>query len=573
MTMIKKAVLAALAVSAAGTASAIDISTVPANNVLYASGSTAIGAALKAYFYNSVDPTTICSTSAGQIDVYAQASGTPKFTAVACNSNPALLSAGNDGVTSVPVALIKEDMAGSLNGVSALQNIAFSGSPYTDSGNLNFPDYTLMNTTNCGAGTVKSGTTSNNLQTYYNHTCTGFGSVARLPELGFSDVEGTLFASTDPTTPVALLSGPTVQVPFAPAVSLGLYRALQQVEGLTADDAVANMPNLTRAQLSTIFSGSQTSWSWLKNAAGTQNVGAQSVVWGYNAKAGCWSGTSTAATTSCSAALSASASANANVYICRRGANSGTQKSAEIFFNDYNCGNGVYPMRSITAPATTGCTTSTTDGCSWVQSSSAAKAVFAGNGTGDLLDCLTGHDAAGHFAIGFASVDNLSGAKQSTTNRQDFRYIKVDGEVPSIENAAAGRYGFVAQSFWYAPPSGASNDPATELKTVAAALLTVMTTNSTQSLGTVGSVAGVNAASDMAGSGLGYQNFHGGVLAIPGVNSAAPSAGSVAAIYSTNPVSGVTKTSSGGSTNNCIRPQYLGTASESTAGGKPTWAP
>ena len=38
-----------------------------------------------------------------------------------------------------------------------------------------------------------------------------------------------------------------------------------------------------------------------------------------------------------------------------------------------------------------------------------------------------------------ASIDNLSAADQSTAKRQDFRYIKVDGIVPSIENAAAGK--------------------------------------------------------------------------------------------------------------------------------------
>lgn len=559
---IHQAVLAALAVGVAGSAGAIDITTVPTANIVYASGSTAIDAALKAYFFNAIDATTPCDSTMGTVDVYNQGTGAAsKFTAVACMSNAALINDGATPPNSVAIAIVKEDGAGSLNGVTALQNRTFSGAPYTD-GRLNFPTVSQLSTTNCAPTTAVTGTTSNNLQTYTKHTCTAFVVNPVTPQLGFSDVEGTLFPNTDPTTPVALGSGPTVQVVFAPAVNLGLYHALQAVEGLTQDDTIANMPTLSRAQLSSLFSGqvAASGWTWIKSADGTKSVGTSSVAFGIANTAQCWTGSSTG--TACTSP-GVSAPVSQTVYICRRGRNSGTQMASEIFFNDTNCASGAYPFKAITGGQ---CATALTDGCSWTQANVTSKGVFAGNGTGDLLDCLTGHDAAGHFAIGFASIDNLSASDQSTAGRKDFRYIKVDGVVPSIENAASGKYSFLAQSFWYTAPSSAAWSAANASGAVADALVTVMTANTTQALGTIGSVAGVNAASKMAG-----QGFNGGVLVIPGVNSAVPVTGASTAFAST-PVSTVTKTSASGSTNNCVRPlTYLG-ASETTAG-SPTWAP
>jgi hypothetical protein len=557
---LRHAIVAALALGAAGSASAIDITTVPAANILYASGSTAIEAALKAYFYNKVDTSTLCDSTAGTIDVYAQGTGAPsKFTAVACQSNAALVNDGAGG--SVPIAIIKESNAGSLNGVTALQNIAFSGSPYTD-GHLNFPTVAQLTTANC-PGTAKAATTT--LQAFTNHACTGFVVNPVVPQLGFADVEGTLFSNTDPTTPVALLSGPTVQVVFAPVVSLGLYHALQAVEGKTVgSDLAVDMPSLTRPQLSAIYSGkvpAATGWNWLKNSAGAA-VGSQSVTYGA-ATGSCYNGagTSVACTTPSTTTF---APASTNVYICRRGANSGSEKSAEVYVNDFGCGAGTYAFQAPSVPAV--CTTSATDGCGWTQATAVSKLVFPGNGTGDLLDCINGHDSAGHFAIGFASTDNLSGSSQSNAKRTDFRYIRVDGIVPSIENAAAGKYPFVSQSFWYAPPQAQTWSALNGSGAVADAMLTVITTNTTQAIGTVGSVVGVNAASVNVA-----QGFDGGVLVIPGTNGSVPSAANAtAATFATNPVSAVWKTQ-GSSTNNCVRAMQYPAATEVAADGNPAW--
>jgi len=544
-----QAILAALAVGTAGTASAIDITTVPAANILYTGGSTAVDAAFKLYFYNTTDTTTLCKND-GLVDLYVQNTGAPsKFFAVACNSNPALVNDGSGN--SVPIAVIKEDNAGSFNGVGGVLNVTFSGSPFTTGGALLYPVISALTTSNCPGSTV-SGT---NVQTITSRKCTGFTTTGVVPNLGFADVEGTLWGFDTST----LTSGPTVQIVFAPAVSLGLYHALQAEQGLTVGaEGVANMPSLTTGQLSAMYSGQApaTGWAGIKNATGTA-VSAQSVPFG-NSTGSCWNGTSLQA--ACTTPPNATA-ASSTIYVCRRGHNSGTQISAEIYFNDYNCGTNTYP---ISNPSLGECSTESTDGCSWVQSSYASKTVFAGNGTGDLLDCLQGQDQAGHFAVGYASVDNGSGGDQSTTTRKDFRYVKLDDVVPSIENAAAGRYKFVAQSFWYAPPATASNAATGIAATIATVLENTNGTN--DGIGSVGSVAGVASASHWT-----TQGFDGGVLVIPGNNGAAPSSASATqATFLANPVSMYWKTK--GTTNNCVRYIPYNLATEIAVDGNAAWA-
>jgi hypothetical protein len=258
--------------------------------------------------------------------------------------------------------------------------------------------------------------------------------------------------------------------------------------------------------------------------------------------------------------------------VCRRGLNSGTEKATEIFFNDYNCAFNAVPFTNYTNNADVSgtsiantCATAATDGCSWSTTySNTNSLVFPGNGTGDLLDCLVGQDQVGHLAIGFASVDNLSGADQSKTTRQDFRYIRVDGVVPSIENAAAGKYQYLAQSFWYAPPTTATWS-ATAAGANAATLVTYLT-SATQGVGSKGSVLGVNAASKMV-----TQGFDGGLLIIPSGTNTPNSNGTLTADFAANPVSAVTKATT--ATNNCIRPQlYDQTSSFMVPNGNFSWA-
>jgi hypothetical protein len=551
----------------------VDITSVPASNVLYIGGSTAIDSALKYWSFNTGDTSVICKP--GTASVYSQSatSGTA-FTAVAC------LASGAAGLTGIaadtPIAYIKEDTAGSLNGAAAPRNQSFAGSPYTNGGGLNFPNYSNMVYASSGAtgyctGGTKAGT---GLQTYASFTCKNVpvSSVSGgiVPQLGFSDVEAGLFgintaANVNGYAGVAS-SGNTLQFVFGVVTNVGLYRALQATQGLTQNDLVANMPSLTRPEISALLSNRGPNWSKWTNTSGTA-VSSQSVVWG-SAAGSCWNGATTL-TIGCPA--SAAAAASSTVFVCRRGATSGTQLSAEIFFNDKNCGFNQLSFTTTDDNANpsviqSACTTYDTDGCSWLTTyaSGTDTKVFPGNGGGDLIDCLNGHDKTGHLAIGFASVDNLTGADQSNTGRRDFRYIKVDGVVPSIENAAAGRYQYISNAFWYAPPAAASWSAAQYSGSVAGLLLTYLT-DATQGVGSKGSIAGVNAASQMA-----VQGFHGGVLVIPSASNLPLAYSSTQSDFNASPISAMTKAISG--TNNCIRPTLYNQSTNSiVTGGSYQW--
>ena len=445
---VKSAVLAALALGASGVASAVDISTVAAGNVLYSSGSTAIDPVLTDYFINSTTNAAIC---AGSIDVYSS-TVTPKFTAIACTANTSTTGLA----ANTNIAIIKEDNAGSLNGIQGVQGVTFAGSPYT-TGGLQFPTVSQLanSATFCTTSAKAAGS---GLAAYTLHTCGTATTAAKVtPALGFADVEAALFG-VSATAPVALTATQTVIVPFAPAVSLGLYHALQAVQGKTVgSELVADMPSLPRSVLHGIYSGQVNSWANVQGTSGNA-VSAQSVQFGILSSGATvagtvWNGTTTATgLTTAPSALPSSAS----VYLCRRGATSGTEKASEWFYDDTGCASVapygfVAPSTTIT---TTLCATVATDGCSWTTSIAAVNPIsFPGNGTGDLLDCLVGNDQAGHFAVGFASIDNAPGGpsgQQSKTARQNWRYIRIDGVVPSVENTAAGKWDYFAQSFAYA---------------------------------------------------------------------------------------------------------------------------
>ncbi len=561
---LKTAVLAALAIGASGAASAVDISTVAAASILYSSGSTAIDPVLTDYFINSTTNAAICS---GSIDVYSS-TVTPKFTAIACTANAVTTGLA----ASTNIAIIKEDNAGSLNGISGLMNTSFAGSPYT-TGGLQFPTVSqLANTaTFCTTAAKAAGS---GLAAYTLHTCGTATTAAKVtPALGFADVEAALFA-VSATAPVALTATQTVIVPFAPAVSLGLYHALQSVQGKTVgSELVADMPSLPRSVFSGIYAGQVTSWANVQGTSGNA-VSAQSVQFGILSAGATvagtvWAGTSTA--TGLTTAPSATA-ANANVYICRRGTTSGTEKATEWFYNDIGCASlAPYAFLSASSAITTTlCATVATDGCSWTSAIAALNpVVFPGNGTGDLLDCLVGNDQAGHFAVGFASIDNAPGGpsgQQSKTARQNWRYIRIDGTVPSIENTAAGKYDYFAQSFAYAAPTtvtwAATGNAATLLKAIT-------TGNGTGpiSIGSPAAVAAVNSgkkwAIDVAKT---VSLFNGGALVIPGTTNgavvAAPNAANATvAAFAANPVSTVFKAKAG-AVNNCLRPIVYSTGTQ-----------
>lgn len=545
---VSQAVAAVLALGAVASAHAVDITTVPSTNILYASGSTAIDPALVAYMLDSADK--ICDATQGAIDFYQGTSiSGGKFVAVACNagSNISGVAAGT------PIAMIKEDNAGSLNGINPINTPTSSV--------VSYPIVSQLTATVCPAGAT---TTPLGEQQQTAHNCTGtYGTVSSTASsgpyanVGFADVEAAIFG-VNPTNTTAIS---TVDVPFGVAVSLGLYHALQGSQGLPEDDNVTHVPTLAQAQIAAIFNGTITSWSTVTGSGGT--VGSQHVSFGnshlVSGAPSCYDGTAFSTAADCTAPP-AVAPANTNVYFCERGQSSGTQNTAQIFFGNIGCASNVVKFRTPSKPGTS-CAAS---GCGWSTSTFGTALTFAGNGTGDDLSCLEAHDGEGHFAMSFAGTDSAWGTDTTNTDRADWRFIKVNGAVPSIENAASGRYDYWAQSAGYYPSStSAVNYPASG--TVAAAMLQHFVGAGTQ-VGSAGSVVAIDDALERVSPA-----FDGGILSIPsntpgGVPT--PNASSVdQAGFRANPVNAYIKESP---SNNCEKAYLAPSAPD--ASDFPTWA-
>lgn len=544
---VSQAVAAVLALGAAAGAHALDISTIPASSTIYVSGSTAIDPALIAYLVNSTN--LICDATQGAIDFYqgtAVAGG--KFLAVACAAG-----SGITGVTAgTPIAILKEDNAGSNNGILPVNT------PTTNF--VSYPVVSQLNATNCPAGAT---TTPFGEQTQTAHVCTGYGTVTSTASsgpysnLGFADVEAGIFGEN----PTNTNSISTVDVPFGIAVSLGLYHALQSAQGLAQDDNVTNMPDLNRAQVGAILNGQLSSWTKVVGTNGA--VSSQAVVFGNSHLVGglhsCYDGTAFSTAADCQGGTNAPTAvlpSSSTIFVCERGQSSGTQQTAQIFYANEGCAGGV---KQFTAPSKPGGTCAAS-GCGWVTTTYQSSAVFAGNGTGDDLSCLEAHDGLGNLAIGYAGTDAAWGTDATNTDRTDWRFVKINGVVPSIENAAAGKYLYWAQSAGYYPNStSAANYPAAG--TVAAALEAYFTAPTTQ-IGAAAVPAIDHALQRTAPA------FDGGVLAIPGNGGATPNAS--AATVSTfrgNPVNSYLKENP---SNNCQQAYLAPNAPDTSA--SPAWA-
>ena len=520
---VQQAVAAALALGAAAAANAnVDITAVPAANVLYTSGSTAIDPGLTSYFIAGA--TAPCSSSGADASFYTGTVAGKKFIAVACTG------AAGSPFAAQPIAIIKEDNGGSGFGIDPVRDDVALPSAGTQANT--FPDYTTLTSTNCPGAPVAAPASA---------ACTGYAVSTVHSNLGFSDVEPAAFQDSIGT---ATQFG-TLDVVFAPAVNVGLYHELQTAQGLSVgSDLATGMPQLTHAQLTAIFSGTISDWAKVISGAGTTPVN-----WGVAAGT-TWNGAATVAST---VPVSANPSTT-TVYICQRGQSSGSERAAEIFLEGQNCATGTLKIAAA-IPATIGA-----DGVTWATSFTADKN-FAGAGTGDLLACLQGADKAGHLAIGFASIDNPWGSFQTNTARKDFRYIRYNDAVPSVQTAAAGAYDFWVQSVGVAPAATNGN----AASGVAGQVASFVQTGANR-IGSVASVANLNATHVYEAA-----NWEAGFLSVPDGVAATPNAATATvSTFDANPVNVATRFGSGTNvTNNCQTPVvHSSTPSSSPA---PAW--
>ncbi|TAK65336.1 hypothetical protein [Methylobacter sp.] len=246
------------------------------------------------------------------------------------------------------------------------------------------------------------------------------------PDFGVSDVDPEQFRGVNTpagfsgvtSSDVSLLNVESAggQV-FGIGATLKLRNALQEAQfgvgnACVGSETEACMPSLTRDQVANLFTGKMDSWKDLK-------VGASDLY------------------TTASAA-NKPGNANARVHICTRTDGSGTKAQLGINFLNYPCSS------AATAPAVdTGALIETI----------AKTQVHALSSSGAVSECLRELDAGNNtIGTGFNNTYTAGGARWAigiqgleknghlTLPPENWRFVKIDGIAPTLENVAKGKY-------------------------------------------------------------------------------------------------------------------------------------
>ncbi len=386
-------------------------------NTLYIGGATATDRTL---FEALLDQTNGVCTD-GTISVYAKTNvGSFANWTVHCTVRTGLALAG----TEIGVA---KSSSGSEYGID----------PVADGLNT-FAGATITFANPAGAACASSTVAADSANSRLGYTLfSNCGSTAATaPQVGVSDVEPALFGASA-SVRSKLISNGALVVPFTMPVSLNLYRALQTAQGLTgacATDTVATQsdactPNVTLAQVRALMSQNINQTSAL--------IGASNVAFSTTYPA-----------------------VDSTILVCRRGDTSGSQKSFERLYFGQNCG-GRSPSLVVAfdSTAVSGTTNCKTTGCLWTATPAPLSAtgvapayVFQGSGSGDVESCLDYANDNNVFAVGVLSADRVPNA----TTKQ-FRYVKVDGVLPSVENVLAQKWVFNTENVFTQPTGTSSN--------------------------------------------------------------------------------------------------------------------
>ncbi len=445
--VLSTAVAAAILSGAANATPAIDANNLPVidpadTNIVYLSGASAARKFIEELLTNSSVPATeaLCDQTK-PIWKYKDSVNGKKQNAYLCDvntANPALAA-----VAKPHLLLFKRSEGGSAQGVSpivaeakgaasAIEFLKVAAAPFCSTSLTGLP----------AVGTLGSITCDYDLADVSKH-------VSVTPDFGISDVDPGQFkaqntpAGFDPVsaTDVGLLNVQgTASLVFGIPVTTGLRNALQEAQIATGaidgscavgDETEACMPSLSTHQIASIYSGQLESWNQLVVDTTTG--------------AGLFSFASTKPLSD-------------RVHICRRVNGSGTQAQHGIKFLNTPCN------AAAQKPATS--TFGTPEFVPTVQ-------VHENSSSGDVTDCLnaleTGSDigdfnffafngqfgipAGPRWAVGIQSLEKNAGLGD------DFRFIKVDGVAPTLENVANGTYkDWVELTFQYSLTHGWAGD-------------------------------------------------------------------------------------------------------------------
>ena len=381
-----------------------------ANNVydVYLAGSSAVDPALTKLIAQRCD--------ANSLDVYRNDVGGKTYYLWTCTSDATGGKFAFNGSNAVKVAIHKNTNSSS-DGTNLVANGAATA--------LFLNPADLAPATYCNVAMVNGGGSP----AYNLAVCNPVGgaTTAGLPtspgtnvQFGFSDSEPSQFnagvaGQLQSQYPFSLVMG----VPL----SKGLRDALQHAQGLTVgDEGLANVPTISAATFDSIETAKFTSWS---TALGLS-----------------------------AADLAAGGVTSDTVYRTIRSNGSGTTRAINAAYIGSNCVPGLTGIVgtpvSIVTPAAQ-CTTSNT--------------LTQAGTSDDMASCLSTYDGLHVGALGYLSTDYTPVA-----GTDNYRFIKVDGYVPSLKNAVDGKWKAWSEgSFNYNKAAGQTGTMPTFFNSVKAA--------------------------------------------------------------------------------------------------------
>ena len=445
--LMQAAIATALAASAGSALAYLPTSNADADKVIYWAGATASTQSAQDSIIDFV-----CDVGAGTINVMSRTNNW----AVACNSSAAKTPA----LGAARVMVIKRDNGGSGVGVGPLQQGVA----------LNFLDVSTGGGGNCVAADVAK--TSSNGTGYSERTCGALNVVGgHAPDIGTSDIEPSLFIGLN--APVLnLADGPGVPAngtayPFDPTgaafaktavlgdlvfntpITTELYKALQSAQfpisspcypgngaygtfvtvnqddpGTTVNEAIsapngdteACMPSLTKAEIASVFTGQIKNWEEFKVLDTTTNTVIDLRTAANNA----------------GLVLPPLRNGSTPVQVCRRVAGSGTQAQFNVEHLAVNCASGVLGPKvatTLTLPLV-------------AENSSATNVEQCLDDFNQGTNTSTKNSGlVKRWAMGIRSTEasNKSLAVSPFWD-YNYRFVKIDGYAPTIENVHRGDY-------------------------------------------------------------------------------------------------------------------------------------
>ncbi|WP_428423384.1 hypothetical protein [Methylibium sp.] len=309
------------------------------------------------------------------------------------------------------MAIYKYSVGGSGSGIAPVAN--GSALPFLDLTKL-----TVGVGGNCV--TVAPDFTDTALPAYTKYSCAGSNiTTNQVTKIGFSDVEPEFFA---PAATTALLTKKSVtSLIFGIPVSLKVRNKLQAYQGKTVGgETEADMPSLTSAQLTTIYTQAGQTWSGI----------------GYPMNV---------------AVGSTAALADDGIYVARRVNSSGTQKTFEALAARSGNGEGFKSCSVNTDPFVNSPNDTVGEPFATACGTAVASTVFAGSGGSDVRNCLITHDANGRGAVGVITTEEKPGAAA-------WRFVAIDGVAPTQRNTASGAYRlYTENTFQYKSATNVGN--------------------------------------------------------------------------------------------------------------------